>query len=241
VSETKPAKILPSTYRGQTLSPLGERAGERGRSPRTPIRAVLGLSIAITLSPAQASPEATVFQAFLHCDAQFFTTLAKHAAQVPALRPLKRNAAGTTHLAVPNRQDEEGQTLALKPPLTVNGVAFDEFLDEVTELKARQETVYYWGFTTPQPVAIVLPVVQKLLPKAAQLTADGDTWARIDVFESGAWRNIANHAALKGQPATRPERALIVQANEDSGTRVICGLQAAPLPAAQLKRLRPDL
>ena len=142
---------------------------------------------------------------------------------------------------MPNRLDEEGQILALKPPFLVNGIAFDEFLDDITELKSRQETVHYWGFTTAEPVAKVLPLVQKLLPKTAQLTADGDTWARVDVFESGSWRNIVNHAALKGQPAHRPERVFIVQPNEDSGTRVICGLQAAPLPAAELKRLRPDL
>ena len=196
--------------------------------------------LALPVAQAQASPQ-SVFEAFLHCDAQFFAALAKDPRQIPALRPLKRNAAGVTYLAVPNRMDEEGQTLALKPPFVVGGVAFDAFLDDITELKSRQQTVYYWGFTTPEPMAKVLPLIQKMLPKARILSADGDTWAWLDVFENGAWRNITNHAALKGQPATRPERALIVQANEDEGTRVICGLQGAPLPAAELKRLRPDL
>jgi hypothetical protein len=84
-------------------------------------------------------------------------------------------------------------------------------------------------------------MVQALLPKPRALTADGETWARIDVFERGTWRYIAQHAALKGKPAVLPERALIVETHEGGGTRVVCGLQAAPLPASELKKLRPDL
>jgi hypothetical protein len=203
--------------------------------------ALLGLISSAHTAYANTHPAHEVLRAFLHCDAQFLTALAQHASQLPALRPLKRTPTGHTYLAVPNRLDEEGQTLALKPPFKVDGVDFEEFLDEVTELQAQQNTVYYWGFTSQQSLEKVLPLVQSLLPKNAQLTADEQTWARIDVFEAGAWRNVPHHASLKGQPATRPERALIVQTNEDSGTRVICGLQAAPLPAAELKRLRPDL
>lgn len=190
---------------------------------------------------ANPRPAQEVLRAFLHCDAQFLTALARHAAQVPALRPLKRTPSGHTYLAVPNRLDEEGQTLVLTPPFKVGGVDFEAFLDEVTDFQAQQKNVYYWGFTSPQALEKVLPLVQSLLPKNAQLTADDQTWARVDVFEAGAWRNVPQHATLKGKPATRPERVLIVQANEDSGTRVICGLQAAPLPATELKRLRPDL
>jgi hypothetical protein len=32
-----------------------------------------------------------------------------------------------------------------------------------------------------------------------------------------------------------------VQSHEGGGTRVVCGLHGAPLPAAELKLLRPDL
>lgn len=206
--------------------------------------AVCAMQCAAGLAHANPTltPTAQVMQAFLHCDARFFTAIGKHAEHLPMLRPLKRTASGITHVAVPSRVDEEiGNSVTLKPTFKVGDIAFDTFFDEVTELTSRQQTLYFWGFTSPAPLSKVLPLIQGLLPKNGQLSADGDTWARIDVFEDGTWRNVANHASLKGQPATRPERALIVQANEDEGTRVLCGLQAAPLPANELKRLRPDL
>jgi hypothetical protein len=172
--------------------------------------------------------QANLLRTFLHCDAQFF--------KLPS-----HSAAGHKRLNVPDRRNEEGQSLALAPPYTVHGVAFNEFIDEVTRFDSREHAAYYWGFNTDAPLAHVLPMVQALLDKNHKLTADGDTWARIDVFERGGWHNIANHASLKGKPATRPERALIVETHEGGGTRVICGLQAAPLPAGELKKLRPDL
>jgi hypothetical protein len=142
---------------------------------------------------------------------------------------------------VPDRGNEEGQALALKPPFTVKGLDFIEFIDEINRFDSKQETAYFWGFNTDAKLAQVLPVVQALLPKQRTLTADGDTWARIDVFEKGAWRKVPNHASLKGKPAMLPERALIVETHEGGGTRVVCGLQAAPLPEVGLKKLRPDL
>ncbi len=172
--------------------------------------------------------QANLLRTFLHCDAQFFK-LASH------------SAAGVKRLTVPDRRNEEGQSLVLAPPFTVQGVAFNEFIDEITRFDSRELTAYYWGFNTEAPLNQVLPVVQALLDKRHPLSADGDTWARIDVFEQGAWRNITNYTSLKGKPATRPERALIVETHEGGGTRVICGLQAAPLPAGELKKLRPDL
>jgi hypothetical protein len=190
---------------------------------------------------AHANANSDILKAFLNCDAQFFKAIAQHGAKAPALRPLTKNAAGITRLAVPDRGTEEGQALALNPPFTVNGVAFIEFIDEITRFDSKLETAYYWGFNTDAQLPQVLSTVQALLPKRRRLTADGDTWARIDVFEKGAWRNVPQHAALKGKPALLPERALIVETHEGGGTRVVCGLQAAPLPAAELKRLRPDL
>ncbi len=183
-----------------------------------------------TLPQASAASNAQeqLLQAFLHCDAQFFK-LGSH------------SAAGHKRLAVPDRRNDDGQSLAIAPPYTVRGIAFNEFIDEITRFDSREQTAYYWGFNTDAPLDQVLPVVQSLLPKHRKLTADGHTWARIDVFEHGAWHNVANHARLKGQPATRPERALIVETHEGGGTRVVCGLQAAPLPAPELKKLRPDL
>jgi hypothetical protein len=201
---------------------------------------VIGVALAIPFA-AHANANSDIFKAFLNCDAQFFKAIAQHGAKAPALRPLTKNAAGITRLAVPDRGSEEGQALALNPPFTVNGVDFVEFIDEITRFDFKPDIAYYWGFNTEATLAQVLPAVQALLPKHRALTADGDTWARIDVFEKGTWRNIAKHATLKGKLALLPERALIIETHEGGGTRVVCGLQAAPLPAAQLKRLRPDL
>jgi hypothetical protein len=190
---------------------------------------------------ASANANSDIFKAFLNCDAQFFKAIAHHGAKAPALRPLSKNGAGITRLAVPDRGNEEGQALPLNPPFNVNGVDFIEFIDEITRFDSKAETAYYWGFNTDAKLAQVLPTVQALLPKHRALTADGDTWARIDLFEKGTWRNVPKHAALKGKPAVLSERALIVETHEGGGTRIMCGLQAAPLPEAELKRLRPDL
>lgn len=207
------------------------------------LRLVICAALVIPFA-ASANANSDIFKAFLHCDAQFFKAIAQYGAKAPALRPLTKNAAGITRLAVPDRGNEEGQALALNPPFTLNGVDFGinfiEFIDEITHFDSKAETAYYWGFNTDAKLAQVLPAVQALLPKHRALTADGDTWARIDVFEKGAWRNIPKHATLKGKPALLPERALIVETHEGGGTRVVCGLQAAPLPAGELKRLRPD-
>jgi hypothetical protein len=202
---------------------------------------LLGVSLLIASFAASANANSDILKAFLSCDAQFSKALAQHGAKAPALRPLTTNAAGFTRLAVPDRSNEEGQSLTLNPPFTVNGIDLIEFIDEINRLEGKFSTAYYWGFNTDAKLAQVLPAVQALLPKDRSLTADGDTWARIDVFENGEWRNIPQHAALKGKPALKPERALIVETHEGGGTRVVCGLQAAPLPAGELKRLRPDL
>jgi hypothetical protein len=216
---------------------LGKKCG-----PVTRIRALLlTVSLLIASSTASANPNSDIMRAFLSCDVQFFKAIAQHGAKAPALRPLTTNAAGVTRLAVPDRSSEEGQSLTLNPPFTVNGIDFIEFIDEINRFEGKVSMAYYWGFNTDAKLAQVLSVVQGLLTKDRSLTADGDTWARIDVFEQGAWRNISQHAALKGKPALLPERALIVETHEGGGTRVVCGLQAAPLPGLELKRLRPDL
>jgi hypothetical protein len=186
------------------------------------------LSFSQPSAASSQDAQANLLRTFLHCDAQFF--------KLPS-----HSAAGVKRLTVSDRRNEEGQSLVLAPPFTVQGVAFNEFIDEVTRFDSREHAAYYWGFNTDAPLAQVLPVVQALLDKKHPLTADGNTWARIDVFERGVWHNIPNHASLKGKPATRPERALIVETHEGGGTRVICGLQAAPVPASELKKLRPDL
>ncbi len=199
-------------------------------------------SVLVCLSiQAHANPNSEILKAFLKCDAQFFKALAQHGAKATSLRPLRKNAVGITRLAVPDRGNEDGQALTLMPPFSVTGLDFIEFIDEITHYDYKASSDYYWGFNTDAKLAQVLPAVQALLPKHRALSADGDTWARIDVFEKGAWRNVPKHAALKGKPALLPERALIVETHEGGGTRVVCGLQAAPLPAGELKRLRPDL
>ena len=214
----------------------------QNRSPVVCIRGcTLTILLLITSLQASANANSDIFKAFLNCDAQFFKAIAQHGAKAPALRPLAKNTSGITQLAVPDRGNEEGQALPLNPPFTLNGVDFIEFIDEITHFDSKAESAYFWGFNTDAKLAQVLPTVQALLPKHRALTADGDTWARIDVFEKGAWRNIPKHATLKGKPALLPERALIVETHEGGGTRVVCGLQAAPLPAVELKRLRPDL
>ena len=144
---------------------------------------------------------------------------------------------------MPNRHDEDAQSLSFNPPFTVQGIAFNEFVDEITPLLGRQQTPYYWGFNTDAPLSAVLPVIQNMLrsSKTRLLTADGAVWARLDVYQRGTWLPVVDHAAHKGKPATLPERVLIVETHEGGGTRVMCGLQAAPLPASELKRLRPDL
>jgi hypothetical protein len=190
---------------------------------------------------ASANPNTAVFKAFLSCDAQFFKALTEHGEQVTALRPLASGEAGLTHLAVPDRGSDDSQALALDTAFNVEGIDFNEFVDEITRFDSHEQTAYDWGFNTDAKLAQVLALVQALLPPARRLSADGDTWARIDVFEQGAWRNVPEHAELKGKPATLPERALIVQSHEGGGTRVVCGLHGAPLPAAELKLLRPGL
>jgi hypothetical protein len=199
--------------------------------------------VALVCLPALAigSPSALVMGAFLQCDAAFFVSLAKQGTQITALKSHLRQDVGTAHLKVADRSNEEGQTLTLNPAFDVNGLALSEFIDEITLFDGREGAVYYWGFNTDAPLSTVLPVVQGLLPNNRALTADGETWARIDLFEKGAWRNVARHADLKGKPALLPERVLIVENHEGGGTRIMCGLQAAPLPASELKRLRPDL
>jgi hypothetical protein len=199
------------------------------------------LALACLPALALSNPSVQVMGAFLRCDASFFKSLAQHGALISALKPHLRQLAGIAHLKVTDRSNEEGQSLTLNPVFEVNGLALNEFVDEITFFNGREGAVYYWGFNTDAPLTVVLPVMQGLLPNNTALTADGDTWARIDVFEKGAWRNVARHAELKGKPALLPERALIVETHEGGGTRIICGLQAAPLPASELKRLRPDL
>jgi hypothetical protein len=228
---------------------------------------------AIETIPVNDAPT-QVLQAFLHCDAQFFTALSAHADRVVALKAWVKPVAAAPNstvtaqtaptvqtvqiarIAVPNRSTDEGQNVVLAPPYTVHGVPFVEFIDEINTFTADNtaddsasdrakanapKTAYYWGFNTDAKLAAVLPVLQSLLPLNRKLTADGSIWARIDVFERGAWRGVAQHSDLKGKPAALPERALIVETHEGGGTRVVCGLQAAPLPAAELKKLRPDL
>ena len=199
---------------------------------------------ALAQTPNQ-DPSTAVFRAFLNCDAQWFTTLSEHGAAIASFKPLKRFKANLTQLTVPNRLVEEGQTLALTPAFTMQGVVFNEFFDEINVMPVNAattpaQTLYFWGFNTEAPINKTLPLVQRLINEPA-LTADGDTWARMALFDNNTWQPVADHAAYKGTPATKPERILIVQANEGGGTRVVCGLQGAPLPQAELQKLRPDI
>ena len=204
------------------------------------------------------SLEAIVLAAFLRCDASFYTALAAHAPRVAVLKPLRRNAAGVTHLAVKNRLEEDDNSMTLKPAFIVDGVVFDEFVDDETVLQSTGKHYYMWGFNTTAPVKQVLPVVQKLLEKPMQLQEDtlkpqepkdeeAKSWVRLSLWEADkkAWIRHARPRELVGKPASAPELALIVQPNEGEGTRVMCSLQTAhptqPLPNAELRRLRPDI
>ena len=198
-------------------------------------------SSASSVYVAPNNPSAAVFQAFLHCDARFFDALERQGARINALNPALKTAAGISRIAVPDRASDEGQALTFKPTFSVNGIEFVEFIDEITQFESKSETAYYWGFNTDAPLNRVLPMVQALLPASRTLSVDGKTWARIDLFKAGQWRGVPEHALLKGKPAVLPERVLIVETHEGGGTRVVCGLQAAPLPAAVLRSLRPDV
>ena len=188
------------------------------------------------------SPHTKLFAALLQCDASWFTALADNAGQLDELPALTRSAQGVSYLAVPDRRDaaNDGQSIALVPPLRVVGLAFSEFIDEVNVFETQPEASYYWGLNTEAPLARVLPLVQALVG-TPKLTADGGTWARLSQFAGGRWQFVADHAALKGKPASLPERVLIVETHEGGGTRVVCGIQGAAIPRAELEKLRPDL
>ncbi len=211
------------------------------------------------------NPQQAVLQAFLYCDAQWLMALTQQAEYLPEIKPVAiKGAGGISYIPVPNRRqfNVDGQTRTFSPSFKVGDIPFNEFIDEILafsldastqEAEASTQTVadagnasmfeYYWGFNTDAKVNQVLPMIQRLLPQQQQLTANKtrDTWMRVEEFKHNQWTAIPKHHAGRDVAAQYPQRALIVQEHEGGGTRVLCGLQAAPLPEAELKRLRPDL
>jgi hypothetical protein len=207
------------------------------------------------------NPQQAILQAFLYCDANWLTALTQYADRLPEIKPVVIDGAGgISYIPVPNRRqfDVDGQTRIFNPPFKVQDIAFNEFVDEilpfsiaVTSNDSAQDShinqanlfEYYWGFNTPVKMSKVIPLIQFLLPPQQRLvkSKNGDIWARIEEFKNDQWQIVSHNHVGRDVIAKNPERALIVQEHEGGGTRVLCGLQAAPLPAAELKRLRPDL
>lgn len=188
-------------------------------------------------SVANANP---LFDAFIGCDSQFFSYIAKNSAELSKNMPVTAINADVATIKVNNRDKfDDGQTL-FKTPIKVNGLTLVGYAD-FASVATDNGDYYYWGFIINESMSDIAAA----LPEFNWIPGGGAIVTNPQITDTpaqpGTWRYNPDINLESFTAEGTAEKFLFIRANTGSKTSMLLCSVTGSLPEALLKAERPDI